>query len=92
MFTFPSTRWQEQQSSGAFTMGEPPKSNVRDLLSLESPSFLAPELGCKSMDIAQSLDICETHFAFTHGEIVLTQISTVVRYSVTFRAVDESKK
>jgi hypothetical protein len=92
MFTFPSTRWQEQQPSGPFPVGESPLSTALDLLSKESPSLLAPGMRCKSMDIAQSLDICETRIAFTQGEIVLTQTSTVVGFSVTFRAVGERKK
>jgi hypothetical protein len=75
MPTYALTLWQEQQPLGALTVVEPPKSRVQDLPSGEFPYFLAPERICKSMDIAESIQICETHFAYTKREIQIAQIS-----------------
>ena len=88
MSTYPLPRWQKQQPRGAFTVVEHPQSTALDLLSGGFPSVLAPELGCKSIDISQSLDICETRIAFAHGEIVVTQM----QYTFTSRSVVEGKK
>ena len=92
MVPFPSTRWQEQQPSSTFPVVKPPQSSALDLLSREFPYTLAPGTRCQSMDISQSLEISETHFSITQGDIVLTQTSTVLRYTVTYGAVFTSKK
>ena len=88
MSTFQLPPWQAQQPRGAFTPVMPSQSTALDLLSGGHLSFLAPELGCKSLDISQSLDISETRIPFPHGEIVLTQM----RYTFTSRSVVERKK
>ena len=92
MRTFPRTRWQEQQPSSTFPVVKPPQSSALALLAGEFPFSLAPELGCKSMDIVESLDISETRIPFPHGEIVVTQTHTEVRYSFTVRSGVEGKK
>jgi hypothetical protein len=92
MVTFPKTRWQDQQFSSTFPMVEPPKYTALDVLSMSPPSFLTPGMRCESMDISQSLDISETRFSMTHGDIVLTETSTVLRYTVTYRSVFTIKK
>ncbi len=65
----------DRQQTGALIVEQPGQPRPREVLSQEFPDFLAPELFCKSMDIAESLHFCETHFAYTQQEIALAQIS-----------------
>jgi hypothetical protein len=77
-FTLPA--WEEQQridnqSSGSLKIVHPEQPRVRSVWSQQFPDFFAPELFCQSHDIAESKNICEAHFNYSHREISVAQIS-----------------
>jgi hypothetical protein len=79
MSTFALALWQEQQPQGALTVVEP-SPQVDHLESREFPDFFAPEQCFKSMDMEESIHICEKHFEYEQREIAIAQISMDDRF------------